>query len=61
MRTKRRKVEGQNRLEENVKRKIWTMNKELKPRKLAIKVFQNILLYFQTLFLSAEKPDEKSP
>ena len=61
MRTKRRKVEGQNRLEENAKRKIWTMNKELKPRKLAIKVFQNFLLYLQILFLSAEKPDEKSP
>ena len=37
---KRRKVEGQNRLEENVKRKIWTMNKELKQRKLAIKVLE---------------------
>ena len=40
MKMKRRKVEGQNRLEENVKRKIWTMNKELKQRKLAIKVLE---------------------
>ena len=39
MKMKRRRVEDQNRHEENVKRKIWTMNNELKPKKLAIKVF----------------------
>ena len=38
MKTKRRKVEGRNRLEENAKRKIWTTNNELKQRKLATKV-----------------------